>query len=315
MKRIAIILLIAVFFTIGCSNQDNGSDTNSQSDEGPIKIAVTIVPQVTFVEKVGGDRVDVVPLIPPGYSAEHHNPSPGEMRDLSDASLYFTIGVESEESGLVDTAKDLNPDLAFVDLAEEVDSVYPPIQYRKEIEIESDSHDHVEESPEEHGHDQGRDAHIWLSPKRVVVMIEKIQEELAKIDPDNASYYEQNADEYIQKLEELDQEIAQVMKDLPNKTFLMYHPSLGYFADDYGLNMVSIESEGKEATPARLREIVDFAQEHQIDVVFYQQEHDRSQAETLAKEINGETMEVIPLAPNYIENMKAIKDTFKNTLQ
>lgn len=293
-----------------------GCGGKSVSDEDLLTVAVSIPPQQTFVEKVAGDLVEVVTMIPPGYTPENYQASPQDMVELSKASIYFAIGVETEDAGLLERAMDLNPNMIVVEQDEVVDQVYPPIYYESDgIELaDSSEEEQDEDEHDEHSH-EGRDAHIWMSPKRVKVLVENICQELCALDPDNQETYQKNADAYLQELDDLDEGIAAAMEDVQCKTFLIYHPSMGYFAQDYGLTMVAIESEGKEATASRLRSIIDFSMEQGIKVVFYQQEHDKSQAEAIAAELGGEVMELAPLDPDYVENMQKIKDLFTQVLK
>ena len=97
--------------------------------------------------------------------------------------------------------------------------------------------------------------------------------------------------------------------------FIAYHPAFGYFADDYGLHMIALEEEGKEAAPQTFKEIVDLAKENDIKVIFYQAEVDSRQSEAFAEEIGGRTEQIAPLAPDYIENLEKMADTFAKVLK
>ncbi|QSX07923.1 zinc ABC transporter substrate-binding protein [Alkalibacter rhizosphaerae] len=315
-KKVGILLLLtAVLMLYGCADS---SEKRDPLEDDRRTVAVSILPQQTFVEKVAGDRVDVVTMVPPGNNPENYQVKPQDMVALSNASVYFAMGVEAEKAGLLDRVADLNPEMIIVRQDEIVDQAYPHIDYdfhdipgvREEgsdLEL-----DHEEE--DDHTH-EGRDTHIWLSPKRVQVMVENIRDRLSELDPENKEFYETNAESYLQELRTLDEEIRMAMEELPYKTFLIYHPSMGYFAQDYGLTMVPIESEGKDATASRLRSIIDFAREEDVKVVFYQLEHDKNQAETIAQELGGTVMELAPLDPDYLENMRRIKDVFVQVLK
>ena len=160
-----------------------------------------------------------------------------------------------------------------------------------------------------------RDPHIWLSPKRVMVMVDAIAREMAELDPTNAEAYNKNAEAYIAQLEALDTEITESLADVENRTFIVFHPAFGYFADDYGLTMYSLELEGKEATAEHFQELVDFAEEETIKVIFYQAEIDSSQSEAFAEEIGGKTMQLSPLAANYIENLESMANLMAEVMQ
>ncbi len=292
-KRYLLYLLI-IFMIIsisGCKaiELDN---TLLNTSKNRITVAVSIVPQETFVKAVAGDLVDVTVMIPPGNSPANYQPTPKQMIKFSQSKIYFSIGVPTEEVNIMPTIKDFNNNIKVISLADKVGEVYP---YRNSGE--------------------GRDPHIWLSPKRVKVMIELIRDELIKLDPDNRSTYEKNANEYIEKLNRVDNEIKAILDGFEQQSFIIYHPSFGYFADDYGLNMITVEEEGKEATVKRLQEVIDYAKKENIKIIFFQEEFDSQQAETIAKEIGGAAIKVSPLALNYIENLEFIAQKLKEVLR
>ncbi len=270
------------------STEAADASATEASAEKPI-IPVTIVPEQTFVEAVCGDLAEVITMVPPGNSPANYEPTPAEMEKFSDAALYFSIGVPTEEANILPNVGDVT----VVALQDAVAEVYPERTF---------------ESGE-------RDPHIWLSPKRVKVMIETIAEEMSTLDPDNASVYNDNADAYIEELDELDTEIKAALEGVQSKAFIVYHPAFGYFADDYGLTMYALEEDGKEATAEHLQEMIDFAKEENIKVIFYQEEIDSSQSEAFAEEIGGETMQLTPLAANYIENLKAMAQLMAEAME
>lgn len=273
---IIMVIVVQILLTASCAS---GTD----KEDGRLTVAVSIVPQGTFVKEVTGGKADIVTAIPPGKSPETYAPSPAELEKLSRSSIYFSIGVPAE-AGILNKLKDINGNIKIVDLADKVKEQYP------EIEI----------AP---GH---RDPHIWLSPKRAAVMVDIISQELSDADKENSGKFRENAQMYIEKLIELDKEISELLSNLKNRTFIVYHPSLGYFAGDYGLNMVSIEEEGKEAAPLNLQKVIDIARERNIKTVFYQSEMDSKQSRVLADEIGGKAVQISPLAPDYIDNIKKI---------
>lgn len=285
---LSIIMPLGIIFVLtGCVQEGN----QKAVPDKPV-IVVSIVPQATFVKEVAGDLVTIVTMIPPGMSPANYAPTPQEMEQFSEASLYFTIGVPAEKANILPMVAGLNPGIKIVSLSDETAKVY------SEREI----------AP------QMRDPHIWLSPKRVKIMVASIARELSAIDPRNKEIYDNNASEYIKKLDGLDLEIAGSLKNLSNKAFIVYHPAFGYFADDYGLKMVALEEEGKEATIRSMQKAIDFAKEENIKVIFYQQEIDSSQSHAFAEEVGGKAEMVAPLAPDYIENLKKTARVFAEVL-
>lgn len=282
-----VVLLVAHLMLTGCSTESSlGPEI---INEKPI-IAVSIAPQKTFVEAVAGDLVEVVTVLPPGASHESYDPSPQEMELLNQASLYFTIGVGVEDAQIL---PNLSNEIPVVSLEEEVASVY---------------------SMRTFGSGEP-DPHIWLSPKRVKVMIEVISQELAKADPSHEAFYRENATKYLEQLDQVDEQIEQALKGVDNRKFMVYHPAFGYLAEDYGLEMYSLEEEGKEATAKHLQEMVDLAKEENIKVLFYQEEIDSKQSEAFAEEIGAETIQLSPLAADYIDNLKRMANLMAEAMQ
>ncbi len=274
------IILISLFVFSGCEKTEIDKEENATNKK---IVAVSIVPQETFVKAICGDKVEVITMIPPGSSPETYEPTPQQMQKFTDSDIYFSIGVPTEAASILPTAGDVK----IVPLAEKVSSVYDDLKIG----------------------DEGRDAHIWLSPKRVKVMVEAIAEEMGKLDEENKELYNQNAENYIKQLDELDKEIKDVAETIKQKKFVVFHPAFGYIADDYGLEMFSLEEEGKEATPQHLQEMIDLAKKENIKVIFYQAELDSNQAKAYAEEVGGKTEQLEPLAADYIENLKKMINT------
>lgn len=343
MKKIffTMILMVSLGFLFACgnssdsstSNKDNNlsegvinNDANQASEQeepevkvDPMRVAVSILPQETFLKAIAGDLVEVVVMIPPGNSPANYQPSPKQMVDFNDSEVYFHIDVAAEVN-IMDAIS--NKSMRLVDLAEVSDAAYPARYFEEDnyldSEVDDHDHDHDEDEDEdalEHDHShEGRDPHIWLSPRRVVVMVEEMVRVLSDIDPNNKDLYETNGKAYIQALNDLDEKIEEVFSGYENPTFLIYHPSYGYFADDYGLNMIAIESEGKAATIKGLDKVIDYALKNDIKAIFYQEEFDSNQAEIVAKEINGVTIKVRPLSKDYINSLNDMVEKLKDIL-
>lgn len=310
-----ILVLMMIVGMSGCQSKQSNNTTENTANKERITVAVSIIPQETFAKAVAGDLVDVITMIPPGHSPANYQPTPKQMTKFSESKAYFSIGVPTEESNILPKVEDLNKDIKIVSLADKVGEVYSHRSFAEEEEHQHDEENHKDRGDEEHHHHDGRDPHIWLSPKRAKVMVEVIKDELVLLDPDNKTTYEKNAEEYIAQLDEADNEIREVLSDFNGQSFIIYHPAFGYFADDYGLKMVTIEEDGKESTAKKLQEVIDFAKRENIKFVFYQEEFDSNQAETIAKEIGGKTIKVAPLASDYIENLKSIANKFKEILE
>ena len=292
-KAITLILALALAALAGCAAGPRTETRTPDSTDGAqakIVVAVTIVPEATFVQAVCGDLADVVTLVPPGASPETYEPLPEQMEGLGQAALYFAIGVPVEDAYILSS---VGENTKVVSLDEAVAAVYEPRAF-------------------EGGEP---DPHIWLSPKRAKVMIETIAREMGALDPDNAQLYKDNAKVYNDQLDELDAYIRGALADAPGKAFIAYHPSFGYFADDYGITMYALEEEGKEATPQHMQEVIDLAREKGVKVIFYQAEMDSRQSAQFAEEIGGTSVMLSPLSADYINNLIAMTDAIAGVLK
>lgn len=286
---IAVLIMVTLLLSTIAGYANKATTTNTK--EKPI-VAVSIVPQKTFVEAVCVDMAEVIVMVPPKNSPANYEPTPKEMVQFSKAKLYFAIGVPTEEANIMPKAKEIK-EMKIIKLQDDVSKTYPD----REL------------APGK------RDPHIWLSPKRAIVMVQSIAHEMGEFDPINKEKYEENARSYIKELEKLDKQIANALKDVKNGKFIVFHPAFGYLADDYNLQMYALEQDGKEATPKRLKEMVDLAKQENIKAIFYQAEISSKQAESFAEEIGGKTIQLAPLAPNYIDNLKNMADLMSEVMQ
>ncbi|MBE6809059.1 MAG: zinc ABC transporter substrate-binding protein [Clostridia bacterium] len=286
MKKTVIILLtllISVVSFAGCKAEESAENGDKKT------VAVSIVPEATFVNKVCGNKFNIVTVIPAGASPETYEPSPAEMKEISEAELYFSIGVPAEENSILPI---ISKETKTVALHTKVSAIYP-----------------------DRTDDGGRDPHIWLSPKRVMVMVASIAEAFKETDPENAEFYETNANEYIKELENLDSYIITALAGSKNRKFIAFHPAFGYFAEDYSLTMYALEEHGKETTAKRLAEMADLAKRENIKSIFYQAEASKKQALAFAEEIDGKAVMLEPLSSDYIANLKAMTDSLKEAIK
>jgi zinc transport system substrate-binding protein len=161
----------------------------------------------------------------------------------------------------------------------------------------------VKEQHGDHFHLSGVDPHIWLSPVLVKQMAKRILDELSALNPGESTKYKTNYLEFVKEIDQLNIEISNKLKPFEGRKIIVFHPSLSYFARDYGLLQYSLESGGKEPTPQRMKELIDLAKTENIKVMYIQGELDREQARVFAEEVNGKIIQVRPLDPAWAENL------------
>jgi len=281
----------------------------------PLDVLVSVLPQRNFVQAVGGDRVDVHVIIPPGASPATYDPRPGDLVRVEEADVFFRIGYIGFEQAHFSKIRSLNPDMRVVDTSQ-------GIELRHFGEDESHTHDQGKEEHADEGtgaeegaeHAGGVDPHVWLSPPAVKLQVDAIARTLGELDPGHADVYLSNARAYAARLDELHAELTDLFARLESLTILVFHPAWGYFTDAYGLEQLAIEQAGKDPTAEQLRHIIDTAKRADIKVIFVQAQFSRNLARSVAQQIDGVVVPIDPLAEDYIKNLRSVGQTVHDYL-
>ena len=265
-KSVILIILIQIFY---CADK-------SWAD--PDLVFVSIAPQKFFVERIGGNEIQVEVMVNPGESPATFNPNPKKMSLLAYAKLYFSIGVPFEKVW-ISRIKNIQPKLKIIPL-------------NKNTTPSSDHH-------------QGEgDPHIWLSPPLVKKMVAQIEVALSRQRPEKSAFFKKNYQALIKDIDKLDQEIRQIFAKSKKHTFMVFHPAWTHFAENYSLKQISIEHQGKEPGPRALQEIINVGKKQNIKIIFVQKQFGLTVAKKIAKMIGATVREMDPLAENYIDNMR-----------
>jgi zinc transport system substrate-binding protein len=286
MQRLLIILL--VFALISCG-------TESKKPEGPF-IAVSILPQKFLVEGIVDTLARVHVMIPPGASPATWEPSTSDMKDLGDALIYFRIGHIGFEQAWISDIMDLNPELTMIDLS-------------GNVALRGISYAHGD-----HRH-EGVDPHIWMSADNMEVMARRIFKELQELFPQHKPELRRNYSDLMLEIKNSKKYADEQLADHKGRSFLIFHPSLGYLADEFELKQVSIEFEGKEPSPSYLKQLIDLADSLEINTIFVQEEFDQANAEVIAREINAKIIQIRPLSENWPAAYKNIVTSLKRSFE
>ncbi len=274
-KKILSFFLLSVFLSAGCV-------TEKQVGE-KILVVVTIPPQAEFVEKIGGDLVEVEVMVPPGASPHTYDPLPSQLSDVGRARMYAKVGSGVDfELSWFSKLQEINKDMFVVDCSKGIELI-------------------------------GNDPHIWTSPKNAQIMVENIYEGLVEIDPVNQEYYQRNKENYLSVLDGLDADISDALAQKTNKInrkIIVYHPAWTYFCRDYGLEQIPIEEGGKEPTPRGLINLVNQAKADNITIIFASPQFNTDSAEAIAREINGVVVLIDPLKKEYVDNIQKVAGAF-----
>ncbi len=265
------------------------------------RVVTSIQPLSFFVEKVGGEHVDVTVMVPPGANPHSYDPTPGQMVALGRAHLFVKAGSGVEfELDWMKKFTGLNPHMAVCNAS----------LGGRLISMPEEEHGHS------HDHQHGRiDPHFWLSPRNGILIARNVERSLAEVDPSRAGEYAENRKKLEVQLEALSAEIARKLSGMKNRAFMVFHPAWGYYADEFNLIQIAAEEEGKEITPKKVRRVIEQARRHGIRVVFVSPAFSTLQAETIAREIGGITQPIDPLSDNYIDNLRRATDAFVTSMQ
>ncbi len=272
--------------------------------EETLPVFVSILPQKYFVEKIGGEFVQVSVMVAPGAGPHTYEPKPAQMVELSKTRLYFAVGVPFESTWL-DRFASANPSMQIISTQEGIEKIHMASHHHEE-----------EEKSGTHEHEGIRDPHIWLSPPLVMVQARNILRALMSADPAHANVYEDRYKEFIREIADLDMEIFRILgeKEL-RREFMVFHPAWGYFAQAYGLKQVPVETEGKEPKPAELQKLIEWGKKENIKAVFIQPQYSEKSAGVIAAAIGGQVIAADPLAADWAENLRQIAMKFRDALK
>lgn len=288
MRRIARLLFLVVAFSAAIAF----------ADEARITVAVSLQPYATLVKMIGGPYVNVITLLPPGADPHNFEPKPAVIKAFSLAQVYLSDG-----SGLdkiwIPRFLGANKKVKVVDIS----------KHMEWIKAEHDDH-------ETHGHHHDEDEldpHIWTSPLRVKLIAQNIFHALKALDPEHDIFYLNQVQGVQKQLTAVARSLNETIFGIPQnrRSFIVFHPSYGYLAKDFGLKQYAIEVNGKEPKPRDLANLIKMGRKNGVKAVFVQPEFSKRAAETIAKDLGAVVVETDPLSPDIIGNAQKFIDAFK----
>lgn len=253
---------------------------NRNLDNKPT-ITVSIQPQKYFLEKIAGDKWEVKCLLSNGANPESYDPAMTHLLNLESSKAYFRMGNIPFESAIINKVHNNNPALKIYNNSEG-------------IELITGTHSHGDIK-----HADAPDPHTWTSVKNARIIATNMYNAMSDLDPKHKDTYSRNYLKVLESLDSLDSSIDSLLAPKRGESFVVWHPSLSYFARDYGLHQISLSPEGKEASVNMLQEAVDSARTSGARVIFYQKEIDSRQAETANRQIGATMVNINPLSYNW----------------
>lgn len=281
-----IFLLIFPFVLMGC---------HDVVDTRPV-LTVSIEPLRYFVQAIGGDNFQINTLVPAGASPETYELTPQQVVQASDSKAYFSIGTLGFEQTRLQKLVDNAPNLMVVNCSDS-------------ITLLQNDHHHEHKT---HTTD-GIDLHTWMSTTSGKQIAHNVLRALCQVDSANASLYQHRHDSLVHHIDSLDSKIRKTLRPLTHRTFMIYHPALGYYARDYGLQQVSVEQDGREPSAERMQQLILQAQREKVKVVFIQEEQAGRAAKRIAESAKTKIISIAPLSAEWDKQMLHIAQSLSQT--
>jgi zinc transport system substrate-binding protein len=252
----------------------------------------SIFPVADIVQQVGGAHWEVLTLLPAGASAHTYEPTPAQVRQFTQADVFFQIGLGLEFwlEKLVRAAK--HPTRVGVDLSEGIATIPMPSPalswgLEKGPRREFTPRQRHSTPAERHIHaDTGPDAHYWLDPLRMLQVVSHVEQEITRLDPEHARQYAERAQRVRTDLAQLDAEIRQRTEGLQNRRFIALHAAWTYFAPRYNLVQAAVVEPfpGREPSPRYLAGLAALMRREQVHAVVIEPQLSTTAAQALARE-------------------------------
>ena len=269
---------------------------NAVSDNRPV-ITVSIAPYKYFVEKITGDDFMVNVMVPSGADPHVYEPVPNQISGLRRSEAYVSNGFLDFEITWLDRFFEINKTMKHLSLSGNINL----------IESHSHSHNHNEDT-------ETADPHYWVSPDCAKIMAKDIKEFLVALNPERREFYESNYAKLDSVIDNIDNEARQLFANCAKRAFMIYHPNLAYLARHYNLEEISVEYEGKEPPPARLRYLIDRARAENLKAIFVQKEFDVKNAKAIADEIGANVVIIDPLSEDWENAVREIIELVHKSL-
>lgn len=282
LARVIILTMVVIVTLTGCNKP--ATDT----EKGKIKVVATIYPVYEFVRQVGGDKVDVTMLLPPGAEPHDWEPTAKDLVRIKATKLFFYNG-----AGLEPVTKLLHKDVLGSSKPIEVSQGIPLLK-------SPDKHTHGKD----HKHDtdtkmnEEQDPHVWLDPEYAKIEVANIEAALINADPSNKEYYQQNSARYQKELSKLHEEYVTELANLSRRDIVTTHAAFQYLAKRYNLNQVPIMglAPNAEPTPDKMKNVVLFCREHAVTTIFFETLVSPRVAKTIAGETGAKLLVLNPIA-------------------
>lgn len=299
-KKLLSVAAVGTLLLGGCASNEETNTAEETNDQ--LTVYASTFALKSFAEEIGGDRVRVEMVIPPGADPHTYEPTSKQMTDIAEADLFLTVGhdlepyVESMEKSLA------SENVTFVKTAEDVKLL--SAEDTVHVHSEDDGHEHEEDEHAEEGHseDDGHnhgqyDPHVWLDPTNAVSMAEAIEAAFSEQAPDYKDEFADRLSAFKEEAETLDAELKAAVEGGSKSELLVTHAAYGYLADRYGFEQLPIAglTPSEEPSQQALKRVIEEAQLHDLKYIAFEDTVTPKVAEVVKSEIGAETVTIYNL--------------------
>lgn len=297
MKNSLIIIILCIILTMlcGCDYKETNEEKNK------IDIVTSFYPMYLAASNIvdGANNVSLKCLASPEVGCLHdYQLTVNDMITLEKADIFIINGGGMES--FIDKAVSTYPNLHIVNASEGI--------------LKEEEHNHEHENENEHDHSHEENPHIWVSISLYIEQIKNITKALSIQDTANAEIYNENANKYIAELEILKTKMHSELDNLESSNIVTFHEAFHYFAEEFGLNVVSvIEREPGTSPSARdVAEIIDMIREMDVNAIFVEPGYLKTAADTISKETGVAIYELDPAVSGTFEKEAYVEIMNKN---
>lgn len=308
---LVVLVIVGIFYLRGVIYEE---DHNTG-----IVVSATTFPLADMTDRIAGEYVDVVGIVPPGESPHDYELSPKDTTAMLESSLVIHNGA-GMEPWMEDVKSQLSRDnimtLSFEKYAETIP--YEPHGEESHSEEGEDTTEtgemhEGEEAYEEgedhwHSHEHGEhDPHMWLSVENMITMAREIETAMSKVDPKHEEFYAENTEAYIEELEDLKNEYARTLTTCEASKAIVAHDAYSYLEEEFGLEFIPVEDAflEQEPTASDLQEIVTLIREESIPVIYYEDITGREATDSIAAETGIQQLPIHPIGGITTEEAEA----------
>lgn len=273
-KAISIITILAVVLG-GILVFLSQKDSQTEVQNGKIRIVASFYPLSYVATSVGGDLVAVNTVVHAGVEPHDFEPSPRDLVEIGNADLLIYNGASLEP---------------WVKKWEQSASAHPKHSINMADALKEKGVTLIEKNGV-------IDPHFWLDPTIMKSEMEIVRDMLIKIDEAHTQVFTDNANRFLNALDSLDQHFRAGLLSCSLRDIVVLHDAFNYLARQYNISVTSIEgiSPDEEPSPRELARIINLVREKGVKYIFFEAVASPKFSELIAREIGGATLVLNPV--------------------